>query len=173
MEVKILTCGCHKVDTSGNVSSCLEQFSKKGIRGIQTQKTDFWKFLHPVKSRAGYLQVNIHGRIIRVNRLVAFNFLSNPSALPEVQHINDIKADNRVENLKWGTQKDNASDRNLHGHTCRGTKNKNAKLNENKVRQIRKLRQEGLSLNKIAKKFNVSKKLILLINQNKIWVHVK
>ena len=53
----------------------------------------------------GYLQVNLSkdGKVknCRINRLVAQAFLENPQNLPEVNHKNEDKTDNRVENLEW------------------------------------------------------------------------
>lgn len=36
-----------------------------------------------------------------VHRLIAETFLPNPNNLPQVDHINRIRIDNRIENLRW------------------------------------------------------------------------
>lgn len=43
-----------------------------------------------------------------IHRLVALTFIPNPEGLETVDHINENKADNRVENLRWMTRGDNA-----------------------------------------------------------------
>lgn len=43
----------------------------------------------------------------RVNRLVAEAFIPNPDNLPVVMHKDNNKKNNRVDNLKWGTIRDN------------------------------------------------------------------
>jgi hypothetical protein len=166
---KILNCGCHAVDTSGNFYSALSQFSRKGRQGIVTVKTDKWKLLNPITTKSGYLQISLHKKTVRLNRLIAITFIPNPKLLPESQHINGNRKDNRVVNLKWGNPKENALDREGHGNTMRGTKSPHAKLSPGAVRDIRKLRKQGKTLRALADQYNVSKKLILLVVQNKIW----
>lgn len=59
----------------------------------------------------GYLRVCLYNKNLRtkqfVHRLVANAFIPNLSNLPQVNHINGNKQDNRVENLEWVTPKEN------------------------------------------------------------------
>lgn len=75
----------------------------------------------------GYLRIRIvigdeKKRVnFAVHQLVAEAFLSpRPSPQHEIRHLNGNRTDNRVDNLAWGTAKENAADRERHGRTARG-----------------------------------------------------
>lgn len=77
------------------------------IKSLNYNKTGKEKELSFYLTKNGYLMVEIQGIRYLVHRLVAMAFVPNPDNLPMVNHINEDKTDNRVENLEWCTAKYN------------------------------------------------------------------
>lgn len=82
--------------------------SKNGeIFNIKTNKK-----LKPIMCGNGYTKVYLYNndkrKMCLIHRLVANAFISNIKNKPQVNHINGIKHDNRVENLEWATPKENS-----------------------------------------------------------------
>lgn len=86
----------------------LYQVSNLGrVRSIRNGKE---KILKPFDNH-GYLRVQLYKDGVRkketVHRLVAKTFIPNPENKPYVDHINTIREDNKVENLRWVTHEEN------------------------------------------------------------------
>lgn len=106
-----------EVSTLGNVRTLDRLVSCKGNRTRLVKG----RVLKPWDNGNGYLQVSIKadGKFIkqRVNRLVARTFLSNPDNLPEVNHKDNNRTNNNVDNLEFCTRSYNRQYREKYGET--------------------------------------------------------
>lgn len=158
----------------------------KGIYAV-TKKGEVWAYPRERSSTNGmwkkgsvdffgYVYVTLYKNGIeskkKVHRLVAQAYIANPKLLPEVNHKNGIKTDNRVQNLEWCTSKQN------HQHALKlglydaiiGVNNHAAKLTEENVREIKnnpKTYQQTF-----ADKFGVNRWQIHAIRAGKTWKHI-
>ena len=84
---------------------------KKGNKPVGWSE---FREVKPGLSGSGYLQVYLSGILIPqlVHKLVARAFIPNPENKPVIDHTNGNRLDNRVENLRWVTQKENINNPN-------------------------------------------------------------
>lgn len=115
-----------------------------------------------------------HVKAKRVGRLVAEAFILNPENKPQVNHINGIKTDDRVENLEWSTQSENIRHAYKTGlaHGPKGEKQGSSKLNEKQVRVIKHCLKLGMKNREIAKYFPCTWFNIKAIQLGKSWGHI-
>ncbi len=89
------------------------------------------RLLRQTLNEDGYpsVRITVNGKRRRyaVHKLVAERFLeAKPSPRHEVRHLDGNKLNPSADNLAWGTQKQNADDRERHGRTSRGPKHAEA-----------------------------------------------
>lgn len=94
----------------------------------QSYDKDGYPFIH-VTNKEGKKKYK------RIHRIVAETYIPNKDNKPQVDHINTIRTDNRVENLRWVTRKENSNNpltlrnlqnshtlhRDIHQYTYDGT----------------------------------------------------
>jgi hypothetical protein len=61
-------------------------------------------------------------KTLKVHRLVAGAFIDNPNNKKIVDHINNVRTDNRKENLHWATNHENGANQKMSKNTTSGYK---------------------------------------------------
>ncbi len=107
-----------------------------------------------------------------VARLVLLAFVGSPKAGQVSRHWNGDSSNDRLENLRWGTQKENYADAVRHGTAPRGVRHGQSKLTPEKVKEARVLREEGWSWGKLGKYFSVWPMTIKAAVTGETWKHV-
>ena len=99
--------GYYQVSSEGRVKSLERTFIDKSGR----KRTVKERILKPAFDGWGYLIVTLCAggkrKNLMVHRLVCEAFNDNRDEKPEVNHINEIKTDNRACNLEWCTRREN------------------------------------------------------------------
>ena len=152
--------GFYQISNFGRVKSLSRKVSGGGNRSYYTKE----RVLAPrIVQNYNTVQLSKFGviTVYRINRLVAQAFIPNPDNLPEVNHKDENKLNNRVDNLEWcshlyncnyGTRNSRLSDicklrvgskNNFYGKHHSGETKK--KLSEASKSYYQKLRKERLN----------------------------
>lgn len=163
--------GIYQVSNLGRVKSLKR--TKKDTIGRVREYPEI--VLKQMLSEKGYLQVNLYilSRNVpqRVARVVAQSFIPNPENKSQVNHINGIKTDNRVENLEWNTSLENIRHSIVNNlkKTARGEQSGASKFKDEDIRYIRESNKIKYHL---AKEYNVCITTITNIKNKITWKHI-
>lgn len=100
---------CYEASSMGRIRSVdrlvatARNKDMKAIRRGKILKTELDRSGYPVVT----LSIENKQKTCKVHRLVASAFVPNPNNLPQIDHINSKRYDNRPENLRWCTSQDN------------------------------------------------------------------
>lgn len=134
------------------------------------------RILFQFKNKEGYMQVGLYtmiGRLksFKVHRLVAETFIENKHNKPQVNHLNSVRDDNRVENLEWCTNSENQIHSVRFGNypAKYGGNAPAAKLKEADVKYIYSSPKE---IYQLASQFKVHPDTVINIRRGKTWSSV-
>jgi hypothetical protein len=135
------------------------------------------KQLAILKTRNGYirvgLQVNNKPKMFSVHYLVLLTFYGPPQEGQICRHLNGIKSDNHIDNLRWGTHSENELDKQKHGTVLIGACHpRGSQLTNSEVIRIRELYYYGYSAKSIGTLFAVSTTVVSNICRGVSWKHV-
>ncbi len=128
----------------------------------------------------GYIRVGLRKNgvqtFIGVHVCVLLAFVGPCPEGMQCRHFPDgDPSNNRLENLQWGTSKENTKDRVTHGTIVipcyQGAEHPNSKITENKAREIFALKGK-LSGRKVAEKFEISSSTVYEIWRKASWKHI-
>ena len=141
--------GYYEASTLGNIRS-VDRFILSTANILHTEHKQLRKgrVLRQGDGRKGYkivvLQKEGRKHTFYTHRVIATTFIDNPDNKPCIDHINGIYTDNRAENLRWVTQKENINNPNTIGKNI-ATLRRNAK-NRCKAKTILQLDKDSLEV---------------------------
>lgn len=123
------------------------------------------------------LQICCNGVVYKktLHRLVAETYIPNPNNLPQVNHLNGDKLDNRVENLEWCSSQHNTLHRSRVLKKQIGTQHHSSKLTEQQVREIRETYIKGskeYGIRPLSRKYGVDRKTLKHVISGITWKHL-
>lgn len=95
-----------------------------------------------------------------------------PTPSHQAAHTNGDPSDDRPENLRWATCRENCADTIKHGRTLRGAKNARAKLTEDDVAEIHRAYASGENQVQLGRRFGVSQAAVWYILNGRNWAHL-
>lgn len=161
----------YEVSSHGNIRSYWKKCGRKYLLSGNIQHVfnpSIYKGYRSLK-----LRVNIGKYLFRrISRLVLETFIGPCPQGYQACHDDGIPCNDRLDNLRWDTPKNNHYDKHSHGTYPIGIKNSNAKLTDEQVMHIRSLYSQGYSQDHLGVLFCITKNNISKIVTKRTWKHL-
>lgn len=159
------------------ISSDGRTWTQKRRCGTKVCISDQWRELKPTPQYVGHMlqTFNVGGRKVYrlVHRLVLEVFFGPCPEGMECRHLDGNPGNNRLDNLAWGTKKENQADSRRHGtaYMLPGRKGEYRKIDERSAIEIRKLASEGVSRKALSIRFGLGTSQVGRIVRRDHWKH--
>lgn len=138
---------------------------KKSIKGTKIKSKRSRYLVH------SFYRVNL---TMTIHSLVLTAFLGDrPKSTDQCRHLNGNNKDNRLENLCWGSAKENAHDRIEHETNPTGNRNPNSKITDEDLLEMRRLySEENYTCKRLSEIYNIHEMYVMRLMQGKHWKHL-
>lgn len=170
----------YRVGRDATIWSCLNRRGRPGF-GVRWKPCDVWT-QHKLRLVEGYLVCFVRGLDGRKVRLPVHHAMLLAFVGPRPEglwglHKNDIRTDNRPENLYWGTPSQNVADCIRNGHFVNwerptGESHWASVLTDEIVAEIRRLNAEGWTHRRLGRKFGIAHSTVGRVARRECWSHV-
>lgn len=169
--------GLYQVSDLGRIKSLPRTFVTKNRWGAM-MKTTSEKISAPNLNKGNhYLAVTLTRGGVPKRRLIhslvceAFHG-PRPSPRHHCAHGDGNPINNRADNLRWATVKENSADTRKHGRLRVGEKSNLSRLTEQDVIAIRKRFEAGSALSELAEEYRMTKEGVSKIVKRQNWAHL-
>jgi len=157
--------GHHQVSNLGRVRSLKLRGNCKPYSEPKILKQFSWE--------NGYMRVQMARQETSVHRLVLETFVGPCPKGCEAAHLNGVRSDNRLDNLKWVTRKENHSHKKAHGTHQSGEKNGCAKMTDDQARDIKsRCLIKGETRTSLAREFGLALTTVSDLCSGRRWKHI-
>ena len=164
----------YRVGSDGSIWTRLVRDRVNVKLGEGLRLGDKWVRKYPKPNNRGYIVVTLFKDKTRyykqLHRLILKEFKGDCPLGMQCRHLDGNRINNHVDNLCWGSSKENHKDRVRHGTNPVGARNGRAKLNPDVVAEIRRIYEQGsMSQSRLGAKFGINQTQVSRIILGRAW----
>jgi len=160
----------YKIDEKGNVWSYI-------VYGPGDYVRKQGRLLKSRISKGGYIIFNLHKNkkqlTTSAHRLLMITFKPTVICNLHVRHLDGNPQNNNLNNLAWGTAKDNARDCYSYGRPPIGENNNNAKITESLAVSLKNFLALGIKKITLSRAFGLGYNILNKIDRGESWQHIQ